>query len=117
MRRIYGMNGSEIIKYIDDGANFYCRQLGNASHMEFTNNGYYSIIYPKAGQEGGTSLFHVTLENLNDDEALKIINQIMERKIFWGSVFITLIRNIYEAKKALNCFKWTVEGNLVMANG
>jgi predicted GNAT family acetyltransferase len=80
------MNNSEVMKLIDDGANFYCRQLGNASHMEFVNNGYYSMIYPKEGQKGGTSLFNVTLEHLNDDEALEKINEIKALKVhtWWG---------------------------------
>lgn len=80
------MNNSEIMKLIDDGANFYCRQLGNASHMEFINNGYYSMIYPKEGQEGGTSLFDVALEHLNNDEALKKVNEIKALNVhtWWG---------------------------------
>jgi predicted GNAT family acetyltransferase len=80
------MNNSEVMKLIDEGANFYCRQLGNASHMKFVNNGYYSMIYPKEGQEGGTSLFDVTLEHLNDDEALQKINEIKALNVhtWWG---------------------------------
>jgi len=69
------MNNSEIIKIVKE-ANFYCRQLGNASHMEFVNNGCYSMIYPKEGQEGGTSLFDVTLGHLNDEVALQKIKEI-----------------------------------------
>lgn len=32
----------EIIKHIDDGANFYLRLLGDAKHMEYLDNGYLS---------------------------------------------------------------------------
>lgn len=80
------MNNAVIMKLIDDGANFYCRQLGNASHMEFVNNEYYSMIYPKAEQEGGTSLFNITLEHLNDEEALQKINEIKAMNVhtWWG---------------------------------
>lgn len=80
------MNNSEIMKLIDDGAVFYCRQLGNAAHMEFVNKGCYSMIYPKPGKEGGTSLFDVTLENLNDEEALQKINEIKALNVhtWWG---------------------------------
>ncbi|MFZ5354866.1 MAG: GNAT family N-acetyltransferase [Bacillota bacterium] len=80
------MNSSEIMKLIDEGANFYCRQLGNASHMEFVNNGCYSMIYPKEGQKGGTSLFDVTLEHLNDEEAVQKINEIkaLDVHTWWG---------------------------------
>lgn len=80
------MNNSEIMKLIDDGANFYCYQLGNASHMEFVNNGCYFMIHPKAGQEGGTSLFDVTLEHLNDEVALQKIKEIKALSVhtWWG---------------------------------
>lgn len=80
------MNHSEVMKCIDEGANFYCRQLGNASHMEYTNNEYYSMIHPKAGQEGGTSLFNVTLEHLDDHDALQVINEIKALNVhtWWG---------------------------------
>lgn len=80
------MKNSEVMKLVDEGANFYCRQLGNASHMEFINNGYYSMIYPRKGQEGGTSLFDVTLEYLNDEEALLKINEIKSLNVhtWWG---------------------------------
>lgn len=80
------MNNSEIMKLIDDGANFYCHQLGNASHMEFTNNGYYSMIFPKEGQKGGTSLFNITLEHLNDEQAMQKVNEIKALNVhtWWG---------------------------------
>lgn len=79
------MNNSEIIKIVKE-ANFYCRQLGNASHMEFVNNGCYSMIYPKEGQEGGTSLFDVTLGHLNDEVALQKIKEIQALNVhtWWG---------------------------------
>jgi GNAT superfamily N-acetyltransferase len=80
------MDTKQIIKYIDDGANFYCRQLGNASHMEFKNNGIYSIISPKKGEEGGTSLFDVTLDHLSDEEASQKIDEIKALNVhtWWG---------------------------------
>lgn len=80
------MDTRQILKYIDEGANFYCRQLGNACHMEFKNNGYYSMISPKAGEDGGTSLFDVTLEHLSDEEASQKIAEIKTRNVhtWWG---------------------------------
>jgi ribosomal protein S18 acetylase RimI-like enzyme len=80
------MDARQIIKYVDDGANFYCRQLGNACHMEFKNNGYYSAICPKAGEDGGTSLFDVTLEHLSDEEASQKIAEIKALNVhtWWG---------------------------------
>jgi GNAT superfamily N-acetyltransferase len=80
------MHNPEIMKRIDDGANFYLRQLGNASHMEYVNNGCYSMIYPKVGQEGGRSLFEVTLDDLSDEEARQTIAEIqaLDMHIWWG---------------------------------
>lgn len=74
------------MKMIDEGANFYCRQLGNASHMEYKNYGHYSMIYPKEGHEGGTSLFDISLNDLSDKEALDLIHEIKEKKVhtWWG---------------------------------
>jgi GNAT superfamily N-acetyltransferase len=94
------MNSLQIMKYIDDGANFYCRQLGNASHMEFVNNGYYSMIYPKEGQEGGTSLFDVTLDHLDDEQALKKVKEIKDRNVhtWWGLCLSDRIYNMVWGK-------------------
>jgi GNAT superfamily N-acetyltransferase len=80
------MRNIEVIRLVDQGANFYCRQLGNASHMEYQNLGYYSIIYPKPGEMGGTSIFNVSLENLSDEKALQIIDEIKRKNVhtWWG---------------------------------
>lgn len=80
------MENAEVMKLIDSGANFYCRQLGNASHMEFKKSECYSIIYPKPGEQGGTSIFDVALEHLDDAEATKIIREIKSLNVhtWWG---------------------------------
>lgn len=80
------MKSAEIIRHIDDGANFYLRLLGDAEHMEYIDNGYYSIIRPKSDQEGGTSLFNIRLEHLFDEELKEKINEIKELNIhtWWG---------------------------------
>jgi predicted GNAT family acetyltransferase len=80
------MERAEIVKHIDNGANFYLRLLGDAEHMQYTDNGYYSIISPKEGQEGGTSLFNIRLEHLPDQELKEKINEIKELNLhtWWG---------------------------------
>lgn len=80
------MDNAEIMKLIDSGANFYCRQLGNASHMEFKRFEHYSMIYPKPGERGGTSVFDVTLEGLDDSEAALVIDEIksLNEHTWWG---------------------------------
>jgi len=80
------MESAEIIKHIDNGANFYLRLLGDAEHMEYIDNGYYSIIRPKSGQKGGTSLFNIRLEHLSDKELKEKINEIkgLNMHTWWG---------------------------------
>lgn len=80
------MKRTEISKHIDDGANFYLRVLGDAEHMEYSDNGYYSIIRPKEGQEGGTSLFNLRLEHLSDEELDEKVSEIKNLNLhtWWG---------------------------------
>jgi GNAT superfamily N-acetyltransferase len=80
------MERTEICRYIDDGANFYLRLLGDAEHMEYSDNGYYSIIRPKNGQDGGTSLFNIRLKHLSDEELKEKINEIKKLNLhtWWG---------------------------------
>lgn len=46
--------------------------------MEYIDNGYYSIIRPKSGEEGGTSLFNIRLEHLSDGELKQQVDEIKE---------------------------------------
>lgn len=80
------MERNEIVKCIDEGANYYLRLLGDAQHMEYSDNGLYSIIRPKAGQEGGTSLFQLKLEHLADKELQDKVKEIKAYNIhtWWG---------------------------------
>jgi hypothetical protein len=80
------MERTEICKHIDDAANFYLQLLGDAEQMEYIDNGYYSIIQPKCGQAGGTSLFNIRLEHLSNDELKQKVNEIKELNLhtWWG---------------------------------
>lgn len=80
------MERAEICRHIDDGANFYLGLLGDAKHMEYTDNGYYSIIKPKEGQEGGTSLFNIRLDHLSDEQLEEKVNEIKKLNLhtWWG---------------------------------
>ncbi|MDD4495112.1 MAG: GNAT family N-acetyltransferase [Eubacteriales bacterium] len=59
------MDKQQIIKYIDDGANFYISLFGNAEHMKMVDNGFYTYVKPKEGQFGISFVFNVRLENLS----------------------------------------------------
>ncbi len=80
------MQPAEVLRLIDRGANFYCRQLGNASHMEFERRAHYAMIRPKPGEQGATSVFDVLLENLSDAEAAAVIGEIKALNVhtWWG---------------------------------
>lgn len=80
------MEKTEICKHIDDGANFYLQLLGAANHMEYTDNGFYSIIKPKEGHEGGTSLFNIRLDHLSDGQLMEKVNEIKKLNLhtWWG---------------------------------
>jgi len=61
------MQNIDVMRLIDHGENYYCHQLGNAAHMVFEQHARYAMIYPKPGEQGGTSIFDVTLEDLDDE--------------------------------------------------
>jgi GNAT superfamily N-acetyltransferase len=90
------MERVEICKHIDDGANFYLRLLGDAKHMECCDNGYYTIIRPKSGEEGGTSLFNIRLEHLTDEELEQKVNEIKKLNLhtWWGFGLSEKILNV-----------------------
>lgn len=61
------MNDNQIVKYIDEGANFYVRLFGTAEHMEIVDTGFYSYVKPKDGEQGITFIFDVRIENLPNE--------------------------------------------------
>jgi ribosomal protein S18 acetylase RimI-like enzyme len=79
----------DVMRLIDRGANYYCRQLGNAAHMVFEQHPRYAMIYPKPGEQGGTSIFDVTLEDLDDVAAAVVIAEIksLHTHTWWGLCF------------------------------
>ncbi len=80
------MERKEICRHIDEGAIYYLRLLGNAKHMEYSSNEYYSVIRPKCGEEGASCVFDIRLEHLPEDEIEQKVNEIqkMDMAIWWG---------------------------------
>ncbi|QSF46976.1 GNAT family N-acetyltransferase [Paenibacillus tianjinensis] len=80
------MERSEIYKHINDSANYYLRLLGEAEHMEFTDNGYYAMTRPKSGDKCGTSVFNIRLEQLTDVELKQKVEEIkaLDLHTWWG---------------------------------
>ncbi|GHV06064.1 hypothetical protein FACS1894217_04030 [Clostridia bacterium] len=81
-----GMDKQTVIRHIDNGANFYLRLLGDAKHMDFTDNGVYSVIRPKSGEHGVCFVFDVRLEQLSEDVAKEKIAEIktLHMPVWWS---------------------------------
>lgn len=79
------MEPAEIIRHINDGANFYLKFFGDAEHMEYHSNGVYSYVKPKDGEEGIRFVFDIRLENLTRDEQAKYIEEIkgLDMPVWW----------------------------------
>lgn len=79
------MTDFEIIKNVDNGANFYLKLLGDAQNMEYIDNGVYSYIIPKEGEQGVRFVFNVRLENLSEKEQIEKIAEIKALKmpVWW----------------------------------
>lgn len=75
------MTDAEIIKYVNDGAEFYLKFFADAEHMEFIDNSIYCLIKPKANEQGINFIFNIRLENLPRDEQIKYIAEIKSLKI------------------------------------
>lgn len=94
------MTDFEIIKHIDNGANFYLKLLGDAEHMEYHDNGIYSYIMPKEGEQGLRIVFNVRLENLSQKEQIEKIAEIKALNIFvwWDLLSSNMLYKLIHGK-------------------
>ena len=67
------MNPSEVIKHVNDGANFYLEFFGDADHMEYHNCGAFRYVQSKSGEQGIKFVFGVRLETLPKAEQIKTL--------------------------------------------
>ncbi|MDR1755278.1 MAG: GNAT family N-acetyltransferase [Eubacterium sp.] len=79
------MTDRDIIRCVDDGANFYLRFFGEANHMMYFKNDYYSYIQPKKGEHGVKFVFDVKIESLSQSERFEIICELKTLKmpVWW----------------------------------
>lgn len=74
----------EIIRCIDVGANHYISVFGDAEHMEMLDNGVYSCVRPKPGQEGISFIHNIQLEGLPTEQRQSIAQEIKAQGMpFW----------------------------------
>lgn len=112
------MDKKQIVRYIDDGANFYISLFGNAAHMEITDNGFYSCVKPKEGQSGITFVYNIRLENLPDNVQTENIEEI---KALGMPVWLDLLASdklyykMYGNQKAHGLIEFTENDEFYMA--
>lgn len=72
------------LNYIDKWANFYLRILGEADNHELVEKEFYTILCPK--DKKWASIFDVRLEDIKEDDLLKIVNEIkaMKQHVWWN---------------------------------
>jgi ribosomal protein S18 acetylase RimI-like enzyme len=80
------MTELEIIRHIDDGAKFYLDFFGDAPHMDKIDNGIYTVISPKDGEQGVRFIYALRLEELNDNSAQNELDKMKATglPIWWG---------------------------------
>ncbi len=72
------MTERDIIKHINDGANYYVSLFGKAEHMEIIDKGYYSYVKPKAAEHGISIIYNVHMDHIPLEEQKKLISEIKE---------------------------------------
>jgi ribosomal protein S18 acetylase RimI-like enzyme len=79
------MTDFDIIRHINDGANFYVDFFANAEHMERIDTGCYTYTRPKPGASGIEFVYNVQLNDLPEVEQLQKIFEIKSLKmpIWW----------------------------------
>lgn len=94
------MKDFEIIKHVDNGANFYLKLLGDAQHMEYNDNGIYSYIMPKEGEQGLRIAFNARLENLSEKEQIEKIAEMkaLNIPIWWDLLSSNMLYKLIHGK-------------------
>jgi len=91
----------EIIKRVDDGANYYIRLFGDAPHMESIDNGVYRVVRPKQGEHGIRFIADVRPELLNKKKIREIKR--LRMPVWWGLLISDdLYRLVYHKKRKKN---------------
>lgn len=78
------MNAAEIIRHINAGANHYIALFAEAEHMERYDAANYSIVRPKAGEEGIHFIYNIHVDTLEPAEQYAVAQEIRASGLpFW----------------------------------
>ena len=69
------MDAREILAHIDAGAEHFLRTLADAPHMTCTDHDGYTLIRPKAGEEGVSFVFGLRLDALSPADSTALITR------------------------------------------
>lgn len=112
------MTLNQIVKYIDDGANFYIDFFGNAKHMEKVDNSFYSFIRPLEGEHGINFVFDVRLSELSREVQAEKINEIKALNMpVWLNLFETdeIFKQIFNKDKIHGQTEFSENDEILMA--
>ncbi len=95
------MTNKEIIKHIDDGANYYVGLFGEAVHMEKVDKEFYSYIKPKSGEQGISFIYNVRINNLPAEQMKTVVDEMksMNMPIWLGLNLSDEAAYIFSGKK------------------
>ncbi len=95
------MTYREIIKHIDDGANYYVGLFGEAVHMERIDKEFYSYVKPKAGEQGISFIYNVSINDLPAEQMKSVIDEMksMDMPIWFGMDLSDEAAYIFSGKK------------------
>ena len=82
------MTDREIIKCINDGANYYVSMFGNAEHMEIVHKEFYSYVKPMTDEHGINIIYNVHIENLAIEQQKEVV---AEMKALHMPIWIDLL--------------------------
>ncbi|MDE6593902.1 MAG: GNAT family N-acetyltransferase [Oscillospiraceae bacterium] len=84
------MTNKEIIRHIDEGANYYVGMFGEAVHMEKADKEFYSYVKPKPGEEGISFIYNVRINDLPEEQMKAVIAEMKSMNMpIWLSLFIS----------------------------
>ncbi|MDE6421457.1 MAG: GNAT family N-acetyltransferase [Lachnospiraceae bacterium] len=74
-KKVKNMTNREILKHIDDGANYYVGLFGEAVHMEKVDKEFYSYVTSKAGEQGISFIYNVRINDLPAEQMKRVIDE------------------------------------------